>query len=702
MTYCRLRSIVLLCVLLALMAVPDSVRGETARDLYFKADACYKSLRNNPARHKYRSYWLKCIEQYNAVYLKDPDGPWAAAGLFMAARLHRELFHHSYRVADNTAAEVLLRKIIQQYPQSRYREKARKELAAARKDAPASAAAPQQKRKADKPPKSGAGDKKADNKAGRLYAEAGKCTQHLRKNPRLQKYRDRWFRCIDAYDAAVKASPEGVWAAAGMFRQAELYLDLSRRSYLNEDRQAGIALLREVVDRFPDSRYHPQSIAKLEKLDVPIQLSSAKPEATQPTEAEETGKPDAVAQMINTEKKRTESATVAAAAAPGDQVTVSGLRFWSNPSYTRIVIDASGETVFRHHLLKEDPKIHKPKRLFVDLADSRLANGVNRVVPINDNLLSNARAGQFTHSIVRVVVDIKSIRTYKIFSLKNPFRIVIDLWGKNDPATARKARTTATSVPVPGPGKAKPGSIARQLALGVSRVVIDPGHGGKDPGALGCKKGVREKTVTLQISKLLAKKIKSRLGCEVILTRSKDRFLSLEERTAIANTKNADIFISIHVNSHRNRNAYGIETYFLNLATDDDAIRVAAIENATSKKNISDLQSILNDLMQNAKINESSRLATRVQDGIYRKLRKSYSKIRSKGVKQAPFYVLLGAQMPAILVETSFLSNPRECNRLTNQHYQSLLCDGIVNGLERYIQETSPTALLKKRSGGKG
>jgi N-acetylmuramoyl-L-alanine amidase len=181
----------------------------------------------------------------------------------------------------------------------------------------------------------------------------------------------------------------------------------------------------------------------------------------------------------------------------------------------------------------------------------------------------------------------------------------------------------------------------------------------------------------------------------VFLTRTKDRFLTLEERTAIANTKNADLFISLHTNASRDRRAYGIETYFLNLATDDDAILVAAKENATSTKNISDLQTILMDLMQNAKINESSRLATNVQDSICKNMRKSYNRIKNKGVKQAPFYVLLGAQMPAILIETAFISNPSECKRLMNPVYQERLCDSIIDGIKNYMRETNPTAFIE-------
>ncbi|HHE73684.1 MAG TPA: N-acetylmuramoyl-L-alanine amidase, partial [Desulfobacteraceae bacterium] len=211
----------------------------------------------------------------------------------------------------------------------------------------------------------------------------------------------------------------------------------------------------------------------------------------------------------------------------------------------------------------------------------------------------------------------------------------------------------------------------------------------------GYYKGVHEKKIVLALAKKLAKKIRAELSCEVVLTRQTDKYLTLEERTAIANTKNADLFISIHTNSARDRRAFGLETYFLNLATDDESIRVAAFENATSEKNISDLQTILTDLMQNAKINESSRLAAHVQSELFQHMKKSYNKIKNKGVKQAPFYVLLGAQMPAILIETSFISNPRECKRLMDIHYQDRLCDGIIKGIREYIKETNPTALLK-------
>jgi N-acetylmuramoyl-L-alanine amidase len=326
----------------------------------------------------------------------------------------------------------------------------------------------------------------------------------------------------------------------------------------------------------------------------------------------------------------------------------------------------------------------------VDLDNSRLGQDIKKYIPINDNLLSDARAGQYTSDMVRVVIDIKSFRTYKIFSLKNPFRIVIDVWGGTEETTGRVVKKDEKG------GKIPPGALAKQLALGVKRIVIDPGHGGRDYGAPGYLKGVHEKNVVLKLARRLAKKIREKLHCEVVMTRTNDKYLTLEERTAFANTKNADLFISIHTNAARDRRAYGIETFFLNLATDDDAILVAARENATSTKNISDLQTILSDLMQNAKINESSRLAAHVQKCMCNDLKKRYSRIKDKGVKQAPFYVLLGAQMPSILIETAFISNSRDCKRLVNSNYQDRMCDAIVNGIREYINETNPTAFLKQ------
>jgi N-acetylmuramoyl-L-alanine amidase len=676
-------SIVLLIFVLIL--VFPSFSTAAPRDAYYDSEACYRSLRQNPAKIKYRHNWMRCIRKYQSVYKQDPAGPWAAAGLYRSAKMYQELAKFSGRESDQKEALNIFQQIVASYPKSRYRQKAAQEIRSMGASVSASKT-PQPLTTA----KSSTSNKTSPKDA---YINAERCYSNLRKNSRKMKYRENWLRCIDKFQSVYDKDPDGPWAPAGLFMAATLYERLYGYSYAADDLESARSIFNQIIAEFPASRYHAKAVSAIQSMPGSIK----KPQTTES---------DPIAETI--EAGKTQPKTIkdnrraSTRPAPGGMATVTNLRFWSNPNYTRVVIDANREADYYHHLLKKDPSLKKPQRLYVDLKQSRLGEHIRKSIPIHDDLLIDARAGQYTSDSVRVVVDIKTFKTYKIFSLKDPFRIVIDVWGTRIAAGPKKPQPSKT---VKKGGKIPPGSLAKQLALGVRRIVIDPGHGGKDYGAPGYLKGVHEKQVVLQIARKLAKKIKAELGLEVILTRNKDRFLTLEERTAFANTKSADLFISIHTNASRDRRAYGIETYFLNLATDEEAIRVAAMENATSTKNISDLQKILYDLMQNAKINESSRLAAYVQSSMTRHLKnKRYSRIKSKGVKQAPFYVLLGAQMPSILIETAFISNARECKRLVSPKFQERLAEGIVEGIRKYIKATSPTALLKtpQRSRPKG
>jgi N-acetylmuramoyl-L-alanine amidase len=521
------------------------------------------------------------------------------------------------------------------------------------------------------------------------YFNAEACYKKLRHNPNKQKYRDKWLGCIEKFEAVYHYDPKGPWAAAGLYMSGQLYQELYKRSFKRSDQEMAIDIYERIITDFPESKYKQKADYALRNISYKkvSKIDSKKEIPEKDVEKVEKDSIDAEIEKLTStplpdEKDLKGSINM--------EAKILGLRYWSNPSYTRVVVDADNEVSYTHRLLKKDASIKKPQRLYIDLNNSRLAKDITKVVPINDNLLIDARAGQYASNSVRVVVDIKSFETYKIFSLKNPFRIVIDVWGTIDKTIPPEIEMSKKNAKIP------PGALAKQLVLGVSRIVIDPGHGGRDYGAPGYLRGVHEKDVVLKLSRRLAKKIRKELGCEVIMTRNSDRNLTLEERTAIANTKNADLFISIHTNAVRDRRAYGIETFFLNLATDNDAILVAARENATSTKNISDLETILSDLMQNAKINESSRLAVHVQKSMDLHLRNHYSRIKSKGVKQAPFYVLLGAQMPAILIETSFISNPRECKRLNDTAYQDQMSEAIVNGIKEYIKEMNPTALMEE------
>ncbi len=522
------------------------------------------------------------------------------------------------------------------------------------------------------------------------YLGADTSYKILRNSKTKMSYRHNWINCINKYQNINTKYPESGWAPAGLYRAAELYLKLFQRSKMQMDKKNAIDLLTRVKRKYPKSayRYRADKLLKSLKITIATNRTSQDKKIKTKKSVKEGTKP-LLAPLVTNGVFHTNAVVT-------KDTFVTSLRFWSNPEYTRIVVDAQDERDFTYKLLKKDPTINVPfQRLYVDIHNSRLANNFPEHTPIDDDLLKRARAGQHAPHSVRVVVDIKSFKSYKVFCLKDPFRIVLDVWGENAEAkpevkiaSIRKQpdhRITTDNI--------QSSSIAKQLALGVRKIVIDPGHGGKDPGAPGYLKKIWEKDITLKLAKKLAKKLRDKLKCEVILTRATDKYIALEERTAIANTKKADLFISLHCNASNNKRLIGFETYFLNLATDDQAITVAARENATSKKNISDLESILNDLMQNAKVKESSRLASIVQSSLISNMKKHYSRIKNLGVKQAPFYVLLGARMPAILVETSFISNKAECKRMITDKYQNSICDSITNGVEKYINATNPKSI---------
>lgn len=664
--------VILLYFLIGLIFLlkPATASSRTAKEQFFKAETCYKNLRHSPVKMKYRENWLRCVEAFESAYREDSNGPWAAAALFKAGELYQELYRYSFKTSDIKEAVDIFERVSKRFPKSSYKPRAEAKLREIARAKP---------KPAPSPPKA---------EAAKQFAEPESCYDNLRRNPAKMKYRENWLRCIDAFEAAYRENPNDPRAAAVLFKIGELYQELYKRSFRSSDKAEAVDIFQRVIKQFPDSEYKilaEQNLGKTPQKGVVPDLPNTVKTASVP----QTGPNDDIAAVIEKLKESTNAGTDIIAPSEDGKVTVTSLRYWSNPNYTRIVIDADNEATYTHRLLNEDPSIQKPQRLYIDLDGSKLGKDTSKVVPINDNLLSDVRAGQYTLDTVRVVVDIKSFKTYKIFSLKNPFRIVVDIWGEGEPAAVPEKAPVQTAA---GDQKIPASALAKQLALGVRRIVIDPGHGGRDYGAPGYLKGVHEKHVVLDIAKKLAEKIRKDLRCEVVMTRSGDHYLTLEERTAIANTENADLFISIHTNSARDRRAYGIETYFLNLATDDESIRVAAMENATSTKNISDLQTILNDLMHNAKVNESSRLAAHVQEALYSQMKRNYSNIKNKGVKQAPFYVLLGAQMPSILIETSFISNSRECKRLNDPKYQDHLVDGIVKGIRTYIKETNPTA----------
>lgn len=225
-------------------------------------------------------------------------------------------------------------------------------------------------------------------------------------------------------------------------------------------------------------------------------------------------------------------------------------------------------------------------------------------------------------------------------------------------------------------------SMARQLGLGVSRIVIDPGHGGHDPGAKG--KGLTEAELVLDVALRLEKLLQKEPGTEVILTRRTDDFIPLQERTAIANREGADLFLSIHANASPNPTARGIETYFLNFANNLNAAAVAARENAASGQAMGALPDIVKAIALNNKLDESKDLATQVQRAMIERLRGPNRVVKDLGVKQAPFVVLIGAAMPSVLAEISFVTNTQEARLLKSDAYRQHIAEALLNAIRKY------------------
>lgn len=229
-------------------------------------------------------------------------------------------------------------------------------------------------------------------------------------------------------------------------------------------------------------------------------------------------------------------------------------------------------------------------------------------------------------------------------------------------------------------------TLTRTLGLKIGRIVIDPGHGGHDTGTIG-PTGLMEKDLCLDVALRLGKIIDQRLpGADVVYTRSDDSFVPLEERTNIANQAKADLFISIHANSSRDTDARGIETYYLNLKGTSEAMEVAARENATAQEGVHDLESLVKRIAQTEKIDESKEFAADIQESLSNRIQKTSKSVRNRGVRKAPFVVLIGADMPSILTEISFLSNPADEKLLKQPEQRQRVAEGLYQGISSYLQ----------------
>ncbi len=549
-----------------------------------------------------------------------------------------------------------------------------------------------------------------------MYERALEREQALRvaePPPTLEQLRN----AISAYDALVRRFPSSAYSDNALWQAGQIALLAYERFGLSADKLTASRLLRRLKDQYPSSSLAAQVDGALGHADVAVRAPAQVPPPTSALQRKGSDTP-----VLPPER---------GSQASGGPVLIRAVRRSALPDGVRVTVELDAEVAFRSE------RLEKPRRVFFDLKGTRAVPALqDATVRFGDDLVREARLGRHPQNTTRIVFNMDGIDSYSTFTLYSPFRLVIDFKAAAPPVAitelepiALAARTepmppavaaslpapslTPPAIPKPAPEKlvdppARPlasrpvvaaspippalpsansdgkFSLARQLGLGISRVVIDAGHGGHDPGAHS--NGIIEAELVLDVAGRLSRLMQKQPGIEVVMTRDTDVFIPLEERTAIANREGADLFLSIHANASRNSKAHGIETYFLNFASNSDAEAVAARENSASGRAMHSLPEIVRAIALNNKIDESRDFADMVQRSMVRRLAARNKQLKDLGVKQAPFVVLIGAEMPSVLAEISFVTNRQEGQLLKTGAYRQLIAEALLDAVLRYQQ----------------
>jgi len=526
-------------------------------------------------------------------------------------------------------------------------------------------------------------------------------------------------RAIAAYETVVRKFPASGYSDNALWQASNLALLAYERFGQAADKRAGIRLLARLRTQYPSSSL----IARIADTKRQFEAVSSAPVAADPP---------SVAPVAPVALHRaSDAAPVALDTAPAPTGVIALREITRTPlaDGMRVTIQLDAESSYRAE------RLERPRRVFFDLKNVRPVAALHdATLRFADDVVKEIRLGRHPQNTTRVVMDMEGLDSYSVFTLYDPFRLVVDF---QRPAvdTAARPQPVPGSIPerrievapsppppgppvVPGPAVFAPPlaelplrltppalpsansngqfSLSRQLGLGISRVVIDAGHGGHDPGARA--NGVSEAELVLDVAQRLAKLLQKQPGVEVVMTRDRDVFIPLEERTAIANREGADLFLSIHANAARNTRAHGVETYFLNFAPNAAAEAIAARENAGSTRTMHNLPEIVKAIALHNKINESRDFAAMVQRSMVRRLAPRNRQLKDLGVKQAPFVVLIGAGMPSVLAEISFVTHKQEAQLLKTGAYRQHIAEALSEAVLRYQQSLKkPRAVAATR-----
>lgn len=629
----------LLTALLALLPL-ESVQAETAE--LARATQAWKSLSKDAKRRQLRHHWDKAIGDLVQAAQGEKFCSWKQVGLVRAAQAADELASISVNRDDALNAVRAFIRAAETCPKERLSDDAfvyAAEIQARLGDVEG------QRRSLERAIAVN-GDMKEDaakvlrtlppppSAESKALVDATERFEKMKGDKRLRFYRHNWLTAIRRFEKAGDELAPSKDGAVAYMRGAKASEEVSRISKRDEDARKAVALYLKVADRAPKDSLVDDALLEAGLLEM-----------------HRFGNTDAAREHLER-----------AIAFNGDMKAEATRLLRTLPAPSPVVKKAPSPPVVAK---KPEP----PAPVVVE-HDEDVLDGE----PLSPDALVEATFGAGNDDLAALLDQVER-------SL-----------AQQDAREAKDAAATVKDIKREALGGEL--SLSEQLGAKIRRIVVDAGHGGHDAGAIG-PNGVQEKVVTLQIAKRLAKVLRAR-GYEVVLTREDDTFIALEERTRRANEAKGDLFISIHANAAKSRKQGGIETYALNVASDRFAMRLAARENASTEQSVSDLQFLLADLAARANTTDSDRLASMVQESLVSRVQQHHGKVHDRGVKHALFYVLLGARMPAILVETAFISNAREEKWLSSDEFQDNVARALGDGVDRFVERRTQLASVDR------
>lgn len=712
---------------------------------YAAAKANIISLKNDEKNSKLREPWEKLAQEFRSIYDADPSWPNRVSALFRAAESLEELASRSFaksdarkavecyealalrhagsRLADDAlfraarlkaawlrddkGALALLARLKKQYPKGDMIAEAtalEKAIAASAKGHTApdavAAASRHEPREENETTANSATEHNFSGADLPLKFRAAKSRMGaLRRDPVKSCWRQPWEDLREEFLRISQSGNKLPMAADALFLAAACQESLARCSNLSIDSSQALKLYLEAAQKYPTSsvaddallaaaRLHSANASGREKaLDLLEQLLSAYPKGDMASEAR------------HLQAVLSEDLSPSATAKTKKETPELQVLSWDSPSRNLVEIVLEMNAPVRFSTRRDENAKEGSARIILDLENAHVVSDVRKGVTVQGSLLKAVRVRDRKEGGTSLQFDFREVRHFETRCEDDPYRIVLSVAagkaslprkGKNRQSFAEKDDLDEQATRSSSIKTRQVSNMASQLGLTVRKVYIDAGHGGKDPGTT--HNDILERIITLDVAQRLGRLLESN-GLEVAYSRRKDVAVSLSERTHKANAERADLFISIHVNANENSQINGFETYYLDLASNSQAARVAMLENAASDRRLGDMQTMLADVMLNARMEESRRLANDIQRlSLFRLKRREYT-VKNNGVKSAPFHVLLGVQMPAILVELGYCTNRDEARNLASSTYRHTLAEGLAEGILAYRDR-----LLKRRT----